>query len=997
MKHEPITNRRILIVDDQEMIHADFRKILGVTRAAHSTLEVDEALLFGEPPSTAIGSTAGYEIDSAFQGQEGVALVEQSIAAGNPYAVAFIDVRMPPGWDGVETTERIWEVDPDLQVVMCTAQSNYTWEQTADRLGRTDRLLILKKPFDAFTVRQFAASLTKKWCLVRELNEQLNRFRAQIEQTRRIIDTSNDAFVSFDEDDHIIEWSRRAELLFGRTRDQVLDRPLTSYLLPLSAQDESLDALKRELVATDEGRRCHMSARRHDGGQFVVELSLSYMQLDESLVFTAFIHDVSEKERQQKQALHAQKMQSVGILAAGIAKGIDSRTREIEQQLGEMLAAMEGLELIQQCCCALVAACEQPAVDHEAIETAGEQLADPRLDFIRSRGRQSAEQTLCQVNEIANIVGALQEFAHPGGDEAAAIDLNHVVASMVSICQGNWKESVEFELNLDFELPLLICRPVELNQAILYLILNATEAVAKHQPSATGRNILITTHRDGDSIVLRISDDGPQFTEEVRRHLFTRTLPADCSPGRSTQGLAPVASIIVDRHKGSITYETDAPHSSTINIRLPLLIDATLPSARTNKPSYPESMQMKTHILFVDDDENVLNGLRRSLRSWSDQWETHFVTSGREALDHADRQAPDVIVSDYQMPDMNGAQLLGQIQTRFPNTIRIIVSDHVSDEALFNSVSWAHQFLTKPYNVDTLQNAVNRACSLRVQLNDEALQQIVNQITALPSLPHLYQQVVEELKSEDTSLERIGGIISQDVAMTAKILQLVNSSFFGLAQTVHDPAQAAALIGLKMLKPLVLVVGIFEQFREIDGFGFSLDALLDHSVAVGTKARDILRQRDFRSPMVEDGFVGGMLHDVGKLVLAANCRQQYREALSMARDQSIPLHVAEQQILGTTHAQVGGYLLGLWKFSDLVIEAVTFHHLPSASANFSFSPLTGVHLADAICHSDDTPNSGPSSELVDLEYLSRVGVAVECVSEAAELVGVGSHHVGCRG
>ncbi|MDB6017260.1 MAG: multi-sensor hybrid histidine kinase [Pedosphaera sp.] len=168
----PKMNRRILVIDDNEYIHADFRKILCAGKSSNSQMEAAEAALFGD--SAAPADPFQFEVDSAYQGNEGLALVEKAIKAGRPYAMAFVDVRMPPGWDGIETTPKIWETDPDLQVVICTAYSDYSWEEMTAKIGKSDRMLILKKPFDKVEVLQLAHALTEKWRLHQEIKFKLN-------------------------------------------------------------------------------------------------------------------------------------------------------------------------------------------------------------------------------------------------------------------------------------------------------------------------------------------------------------------------------------------------------------------------------------------------------------------------------------------------------------------------------------------------------------------------------------------------------------------------------------------------------------------------------------------------------------------------------------------------------------------------------------------------------------------------------------------------------
>ncbi|MEX0679299.1 MAG: HD domain-containing phosphohydrolase [Pirellulales bacterium] len=187
-------NRRVLIIDDNESIHADFRKILGASAPLTTAVESAAAALFDEPPASR-PANLGFEIDSAHQGQEGLARVRQSLEAERPYALAFVDVRMPPGWNGVETVQRIWQVDRRLQVVICTAYSDYSWSETIDELGETDRLLILKKPFDNIEVRQLASALVVKWNLAQKANLNVRALQETVNEQTRAIRSAHDETV----------------------------------------------------------------------------------------------------------------------------------------------------------------------------------------------------------------------------------------------------------------------------------------------------------------------------------------------------------------------------------------------------------------------------------------------------------------------------------------------------------------------------------------------------------------------------------------------------------------------------------------------------------------------------------------------------------------------------------------------------------------------------------------------------------------------------------
>lgn len=193
-------NRRILVIDDTPTIHEDFQKILGAQRSkTKDTLRDAKSAFFGTAPSAPTSEEETFQIDSAYQGEEGYRRVVQAIEETSPYAMAFVDVRMPPGWDGVQTIKEMWKVDPELQIVICTAYSDYSWSQTIAELGQTDRLLILKKPFDSAEIRQLAAAMTEKWNArrrERELIESLREAEAQARAYASSLETMNQALMS---------------------------------------------------------------------------------------------------------------------------------------------------------------------------------------------------------------------------------------------------------------------------------------------------------------------------------------------------------------------------------------------------------------------------------------------------------------------------------------------------------------------------------------------------------------------------------------------------------------------------------------------------------------------------------------------------------------------------------------------------------------------------------------------------------------------------------
>jgi CheY-like chemotaxis protein len=182
-------NRRILVVDDNRAIHEDFGKIFRPNASSADALAQSEAALFGEP--LGLPPLPQFEVDFASQGAEGAALVDRARLDGRPYALAFVDMRMPPGWDGIETTARIWELDPAVQVVICTAYSDHSWQDILTRLGHSDRLVILKKPFDNIEVLQLASALTEKWRLAEVTKRRLRELEALVEQRTADLHAAN--------------------------------------------------------------------------------------------------------------------------------------------------------------------------------------------------------------------------------------------------------------------------------------------------------------------------------------------------------------------------------------------------------------------------------------------------------------------------------------------------------------------------------------------------------------------------------------------------------------------------------------------------------------------------------------------------------------------------------------------------------------------------------------------------------------------------------------
>ena len=356
---------------------------------------------------------------------------------------------------------------------------------------------------------------------------------------------------------------------------------------------------------------------------------------------------------------------------------------------------------------------------------------------------------------------------------------------------------------------------------------------------------------------------------------------------------------------------------------------------------------MKKHVLFVDDEPLLLQGLKRMLWSLRDEWEMFFVEDGQSALNILQQHPIEVIIADMLMPGMDGAELMKQVLKRFPHVIRIMLSGDSDQSRILRSVVPTHQFLLKPCDAETLKHTVDRAYQLQSLLKNDDIAKIVNGIVKLPSVPTLYTRLLREIQSENPSLEAISDIIARDLTMSARILQLVNSAFFNLPNQIKNPRQAVSLLGLNNIQALVLYVNLFSGEDEIKLVkGFSLKEIWNHSMKVANLARKILCLEPHTAEQASDAFCMGLLHDLGLLILAQV--PQYQSIVLSAEFESKEQLTQEYEILRTSHAEVGAYLLGIWGLPDHFVETIAFHHRPSQLGGGQNLALTALHVAESL-------------------------------------------------
>ncbi len=383
---------------------------------------------------------------------------------------------------------------------------------------------------------------------------------------------------------------------------------------------------------------------------------------------------------------------------------------------------------------------------------------------------------------------------------------------------------------------------------------------------------------------------------------------------------------------------------------------------------------MKKHILFVDDEPFVLEGLQRMLRPLRADWDMTFVESGPRALELMNQQPFDVVVTDMRMPGMNGAELLNEVMKRYPRTIRIVLSGHADHELIMKCVGSTHQYLSKPCEPGDLQSTLRRAAALDASLESEAIKRLLTRLEHLPSIPSLYGELVALLQSPETPLEEVARVVERDPAMTAKMLKLVNSAFFGLQRRVSSVLESCTYLGIDTIRSLVLSLQTFSQFQSLKLGGIDIASQWRHSLHTAQAAKRIAQLEDVTMKAVDESFVAGLLHDVGKLILACNCAEEYTQALRWAREKPGDLIEAEKAAFGCDHADIGGYLMGLWGLPVPVVEAIAMHHRPSQSQNTAFHPLTAVHAANVLVQERDGPCDSIMSQGLDMAHLQTLHI-----------------------
>jgi HD-like signal output (HDOD) protein len=372
--------------------------------------------------------------------------------------------------------------------------------------------------------------------------------------------------------------------------------------------------------------------------------------------------------------------------------------------------------------------------------------------------------------------------------------------------------------------------------------------------------------------------------------------------------------------------------------------------------------------MIVADDAALLGAVRRMFDPLAGEWEASTARDAADALARLADAPVDTLVADARVAGMGCDELLQEVRRHHPQTVRIALAGPADQAQLIRLVAVANRVIGKPCGPDELPAAVRRAHSLRELLGSPALAAVVGRMGSVPTLSALYTKIADELALPDFSLARVGDLVGQDAGITAKLLQVANSALLGLRRPAASPGQAVRVLGADLTRTLVLAADLFSRYNPAALRPFSIDALWDHSRRVAETAGRVAAGERAPDRVVRDATLAGLFHDIGRLTIASQLPGLYREVLGLIRAEGLPVAAAERRVIGASHAEVGGYLLGIWGLPDPLIEAVAWHHAPAGCPGAAFTALTAVHVAEVLAAGDE------EAEL-DFGYLDRLGLA----------------------
>ncbi len=356
---------------------------------------------------------------------------------------------------------------------------------------------------------------------------------------------------------------------------------------------------------------------------------------------------------------------------------------------------------------------------------------------------------------------------------------------------------------------------------------------------------------------------------------------------------------------------------------------------------------MKPSLLFVEKEQSRIAELIEQLVPLQSEWDVMFAETGERALQILANNEIDIVFTNADIVLPSGANLLGEIKRIFPRTIRFAMVQNLENPIIPQVSQYVHQFVTKPITREHLKNRVNRTLRLKSILNNEKVVNLVKDTTTVPSLPEIYLQIEEEAGKPNFSLPKIANLISKDPNLAAKVLQIVNSALFGIQREVTNIGFAITYLGVNVIKSLVFYIQLLSSFKITKDNRKYLEQIWQHSLIVASTSYRLAQKFFSHKYDIDSAYTAGVLHDIGKFVLL-NTSTYPQNVKTLSEQKFIDNLEAEQEIFGCTHAEIGGYLLGLWGFPHGIVEAVVFHHQPSLLEATDFTLASAIHFANML-------------------------------------------------
>jgi PAS domain S-box-containing protein len=696
---------RILIIDDTPAIHDDFRKILA--RTQKSGLEKAGAELFG-CEACLRDDPAGFELDSAYQGSEGLAVLQRAVQAGRGYALAFVDVRMPPGWDGIETASHLWAEDPDLQIVICTAYSDQSWHAIVKRLGNRDSLVILKKPFDPIEILQLAHALTKKWLLTKQNKLRFTELEARVaERTVELRDANQKLIQEITESRRIQERMNLQSVALSAAANAIVitDRngqiewvnPAFSKLTGYSVA-EAIGSSSRTLksgqhppafydhlwttITTGNVWHGELVNKRKDGRLYTEEMTITPVRGADGQIahFVTIKQDITERRQLENRSQQAQKMEAIGTLAGGIAHDFNN-----------ILAAIFGYcNLLQQ-------------------DQVGNASAQDDIGEI-----------LRAANRAKDLVQQILTFSRKREPKRQIIRLDTVVMDALKFLRASLPADIRIENHLAADAPAILADPTQIYQMILNLATNAQHAMKDRPGQLTVRvesflpeEKFILTHPEFRPVQytrLTVADTGQGMDANTLKRIFEpffTTKPAGQGTGL---GLAVVHGL-VHAHEGAITVESQPGQGSTFCLYFPAKTPVGMITGTAAGKLLSGSGEM---ILIVDDESALTTAFQRLLLRLNYQVVVSNSASAALKLVHENSGRFALVITDLTMPEMNGLELTRQIRAVREDLPVILASGYAPDLNRQNlQAAGVCELLEKPVSMSILAATVQRVIAAR--------------------------------------------------------------------------------------------------------------------------------------------------------------------------------------------------------------------------------------------------------------------------------------------